>query len=199
MSGGARQRHLHSERIWRAPTEHRYLSERDCVFTSCLRMDEGPSEAVEGQEPLLWAQSECPGVLWAERAAGLSWGPEAQGPQSCAVSGVGASLQGLEGRVGEDHMRSVSAPSWPWPPELLGHQAGVQAPQGIQLRLGLVAFLTHVWRLSWRCLTPQAQTGPWRPRVRSCSTWGLRPHPSTPSTEDMGPRDLDPLLGTQVS
>lgn len=84
-------------------------------------MDEGPSEAVEGQRALVAGPVRVPrGPLGRADAWELSWGPEAQGPQSlAAVSGVGASLQGLGGRVGEDHMAVSVCPILAWPPSCL--------------------------------------------------------------------------------
>lgn len=147
----------------------------------------GPQRRWRDKEPLLWAQSECPGVLWADDAWELSWGPEAQGPQSlAAVSGVGASLQGLCG-WGRPH-GGQCLPHPTWLPSCLATRLVSRLHRASSSGLGLVAFLT-----------PRVETGAWplphssgtdwtlAPRVGSCSTWGLRPHPSTPSTEDMGP------------
>lgn len=71
------QRHLHSERIWRRPTERLYLSERDCVFTSCPHgWMKGPQRRRRDKEPLLWARSASPGILWAEQTLGTCPGDQ---------------------------------------------------------------------------------------------------------------------------
>ena len=80
-------------------------------------MDEGPSEAAEGQRALVVGAVHIPGhPLGRADTWELPQGPEAQGPQSlAAVSGVGMSLQGLGGRVGGDGMAVSVCPSLAWP------------------------------------------------------------------------------------
>ena len=80
-------------------------------------MDEGPSEAAEGQRALVVGAVHIPGhPLGRADTWELPQGPEAQGPQSlAAVSGVGMSLQGLGGRVGGDGMAVSVCPSPAWP------------------------------------------------------------------------------------
>ena len=80
-------------------------------------MDEGPSEAAEGQRALVVGAVHIPGhPLGRADTWELPRGPEAQGPQSlAAVSGVGMSLQGLGGRVGGDGMAVSVCSSLAWP------------------------------------------------------------------------------------